>query len=180
MMRAKIFYPILGVAVIGLLSACQALTPPKGVKPVTQFDLQRYQGRWFEIARLENRFEKGLTQVTATYLPQADGSVQVINRGFNPQRQSWSQSVGKAKFIGRSDNAALKVSFFGPFYASYNVIALDSSYQHALVCGPDRSYLWLLSRQPTIDQSTRRWLLEQAQQAGFNTQALLWTEQQQR
>lgn len=176
-MNKKILLPVLSLAAMTLLSACQNQTPPRGIKPVSAFDIHRYAGKWYEIARLENRFEKGLVKVTATYQLQEDGSVQVINRGYNSQKQRWSQSIGKAKFTGETDRAALKVSFFGPFYASYNVIGLTDDYQTALVCGPDRSYLWLLSRQPKISAETRDYFIHLAKKAGFNTDPLIWTPQ---
>ena len=177
-MKYKLLLPLIGLSSLALLSACQNLTPPKGVTPVTPFDVQKYQGKWFEVARLENRFEKGLTHVTATYHLENDGTVTVINRGFNPRKDQWSESIGKARFTGSQDRAALKVSFFGPFYASYNVIALDKDYQAALVCGPDRSYLWILSRQPRLTPAMRQNLLAEARQAGFEINQLLWTDQE--
>lgn len=178
-MKSKILLPIFGISSILLLSACQNLTPPRGIKPVTHFDIDRYQGKWFEIARLENRFEKGLTNVTATYRLKHDGTVQVVNRGYNPVKQQWSESIGKASFTGDTNVAALKVSFFGPFYASYNVIALDDDYQTALVCGPNRHYLWILSRKAELEPATRQRLTAQAQQVGFATDQLIWTQQSQ-
>lgn len=176
-MKSKVLLPILGISSLVLLAGCQNLTPPRGIQPVTSFDINRYQGKWFEVARLENRFEKGLINVTATYRLQDDGTVQVINRGFNPTKQRWSESIGKARFTGKTDTAALKVSFFGPFYASYNVIALDEDYQTALVCGPNRSYLWILSRKPYLAAPTQERLIKQARQAGFATDELIWTKQ---
>ncbi|MBT0722308.1 lipocalin family protein [Rosenbergiella collisarenosi] len=177
-MKNKLLLPLIGLGSLALLSACQTLTPPRGIKPISPFDIQKYQGRWFEVARLENRFEKGLTHVTATYRLQDDGTVAVINRGFNPKKGQWSESIGKARFTGSADRAALKVSFFGPFYASYNVIALDDNYQTALVCGPDRSYLWLLSRQRHLTPALRQTMLAKAKQAGFATEQLIWTDQE--
>ncbi len=179
-MKNKLLLPILGLGSIALLSACQNLTPPRGVTPVTHFDIERYQGQWFEVARLENRFEKGLTDVTATYRLKEDNSVEVINRGYSPTKKRWAESIGKARFTGQTNVAALKVSFFGPFYASYNVIALDADYQTALVCGPNRSYLWILSRRATLSSATRKQLITQAQQAGFATDQLVWTQHSQR
>lgn len=176
-MRSKLLLSLLGISALGLLSACQSQTPPLGVQAVDNFDIARYQGQWYEIARLDNRFEKGLSQVTASYRPMQDGTVQVINRGFNENKQRWSQSIGKARFTGSPNTAALKVSFFGPFYASYNVIALDNDYQTALVCGPNRDYLWILARQPRLTTTQRDALLKAAEQAGFATDRLLWTPQ---
>lgn len=176
-MKKKILLPLTVLSVSAMVSACSMLRPPKGIVPVTPFDLQRYQGKWYEVARLDNRFEKGLDLVTALYLLQDDGSVRVINTGYNATKQRWQQSIGKAKFIGNSNTAALKVSFFGPFYASYNVFQLDKDYQQALVCGPNRSYLWILSRTPTLTATVKQQLIEAAEKQGFATAKLIWTKQ---
>ena len=128
----------------------------------------------YEVARLENRFERGLEQVTATYGQRSDGGISVVNRGYDPQKQKWNESEGKAYFTGAPDTAALKVSFFGPFYGGYNVIALDSQYQYALVSGPDRGYLWILSRTPTIPDSVKQEYVSIARKLGFPVDKLVW------
>jgi apolipoprotein D and lipocalin family protein len=146
---------------------------------VSRFDSQRYLGTWYEIARLDHRFERGLEQVTANYSPREDGGLKVINRGFNPQKQQWQESIGKAYFIGSPQVAALKVSFFGPFYGGYNVIELDADYRYALVCGPNRDYMWILSRTPELDAATRDRLLQTAKNNGFDIDKLIWVKQSQ-
>lgn len=171
-------WPALAVATVALgLVACQSIRPPKGVPPVTGFDASRYLGQWYEVARLDNRFEKGLDHVTATYQQRNDGGIRVINRGFNPRTGKWSQSEGKAYFTGDRTTAALKVSFFGPFYAGYNVISMHGDYQYALVCGPDRKYLWILSRTPQMPSLVKEIFISQARQLGFRTDQLLWVKQ---
>lgn len=171
-------WPILtGVAVSLALVACKTPTPPRGVKPINQFDASRYLGRWYEVARLENRFERGLQQVTATYSMRDDGGIRVLNRGFDPRNNRWRESEGKAYFTGASTTAALKVSFFGPFYGGYNVIALDDDYQYALVSGPNRDYLWLLSRTPDIPTHIRQQYLALAAELGFAVNKLVWVPQ---
>ena len=139
-----------------LVVACSSPTPPRGVTVVNNFDAKRYLGTWYEIARFDHRFERGLEKVTATYSLRDDGGLNVINKGYNPDREMWQQSEGKAYFTGAPTRAALKVSFFGPFYGGYNVIALDREYRHALVCGPDRDYLWILSRNTINARLARR------------------------
>lgn len=134
-MKKKGYYSTTILTLATLVTACSMSTSPRGIHPVSPFDLTRYQGKWYEIARLDHRFERGLDFVTALYQPQADGSVRVVNKGLNLAKKRWKQSVGKAKFTGDSQTAALKVSFFGPFYASYNVFAMDKDYQYSLVCG---------------------------------------------
>ncbi|CAO98024.1 lipocalin family protein [Erwinia tasmaniensis] len=160
-----------------LLSVACSTTPPRGVTPVDNFDSSRYLGRWYEIARFNHPFERGLDHVTASYSQRDDGGLKVVNRGFNSKKQRWQESTGKAYFTGRNDRAALKVSFFGPFYAGYNVIALDKDYQHALVCGPNRDYLWMLSRTPRLDEQVKQDLIEKARRAGFAVDELIWIDQ---
>lgn len=171
-------WPIVSaVTVAFLVVACSTPTPPSNVTVVNNFDAKRYLGQWYEIARFDHRFERGLEQVTATYSLMDDGGLRVINRGFNSDRQMWQQSIGKAYFTGSPDRAALKVSFFGPFYGGYNVIALDKDYRHALVCGPNRDYLWILSRTPTIDSEVKQRMLDEATRQGFPIEKLLWIRQ---
>ncbi|WP_342322531.1 lipocalin family protein [Kosakonia sp. BYX6] len=168
---------IAAVAAAFLVTACSTPTPPDGVTVVQNFNTQRYLGKWYEIARFDHRFERGLQKVTATYSLRDDGGLTVINRGYNPDRGMWQQSVGKAYFTGNPSTAALKVSFFGPFYGGYNILALDDQYRYALVCGPDRDYLWILSRTPTIPADVKQQMLAEATRQGFAVEKLLWIEQ---
>ncbi|EEG09854.1 lipocalin family protein [Pseudogulbenkiania ferrooxidans] len=155
-----------------LLAACSTLPPP-GIQPVSGFELQRYSGKWYEIARLEHRFERGLSDVSASYAPQADGSVSVINRGFDPAAGRWKQAEGRALFNGDPHRASLKVSFFGPFYGGYHVVVLDPDYRWAMVAGNDRSYLWILARDKQLPDDVTARLLEKARQLGFDTGKLI-------
>jgi Bacterial lipocalin len=165
-----------GIAVALTLVACKSPTPPKGVKPVSDFNASRYLGKWYEIARLENRFEKGMEQVTATYGLRSDGGITVLNRGYDPIKNRWKESEGKAYFTGAPTTAALKVSFFGPFYGGYNVIKLDKDYQHALVSGPNRDYLWILSRSTTLPETVKQDFLATARELGFPVEQLVWVK----
>lgn len=159
------------------LAGCST-APPDGLRPVTSFDLNRYLGQWYEIARLDHSFERGMSDVNATYQLQDDGSVKVINRGYDTQRQAWKEAVGRALFIGDPGTASLKVSFFGPFYGGYHVIALDQqNYRWSLVAGPDRDYLWILARDKTLPAEVREQLVRQAKALGFATDKLIWVEQ---
>ena len=161
-----------------LVVSCSSPTPPKGVTVVENFDTQRYLGTWYEIARLDHRFERGLERVTATYSLRDDGGLKVINRGYNPERGMWQESEGKAYFTTNDKTrASLKVSFFGPFYGGYNVIALDDDYQNALVCGPNRDYLWILSRNPTITPEVKQRMVDVATRQGFEVNKLIWVKQ---
>ena len=150
---------------------------PEGVEPVSGFELDRYLGTWYEIARLDHRFERGLSNVTADYSLRDDGGVRVINRGYNAEDGEWNEAEGKAYFTGDADVGQLKVSFFGPFYGGYNVIELDKDgYQHSMVAGPDRSYLWILSRSPDLDDAVLERLLARAGELGFPLGELIMVE----
>jgi apolipoprotein D and lipocalin family protein len=175
-LRAAACHTLALGALLGL-SACSSV-PPDGISAVTPFDIQRYEGVWYEMARLDHSFERGLTDVSARYQVQADGSVQVINRGFDAQRQDWKEAVGRAKFTGPSDRGSLKVSFFGPFYAGYHVVALDmQAYRWALVLGPNRDYAWILARDKQLPDAVRASLLAQAQTLGIAVDQLIWVPQ---
>ena len=173
----RILPVIAAVTAAFLVVACSSPTPPPGVTVVSNFDAQRFLGTWYEIARFDHRFERGLEKVTANYSPMDDGGIQVINRGYNPERGIWQQSIGQAYFTGDPHRAPLKVSFFGPFYGGYNVIALDRQYRHALVCGPDRDYLWIPPRPPTLSPEMKQQMLDVATRQGFDVSKLIWVEQ---
>lgn len=154
------------------LAGCTGI--PETVEPVSGFELDRYLGEWYEIARLDHSFERGLEQITATYSMREDGGVRVLNRGYNVAEERWDEAEGKAYFIGDPDVGRLKVSFFGPFYGAYNIIALDKEgYRWAMVAGPDYSYLWVLSRTPVMESELLQELLSQAAEAGFATGAII-------
>lgn len=158
-----------------LLAGCAGI--PDHVAPVKGFDIQRYLGLWYEIARLDHSFERGLEKVQAHYSLAANGSIRVINRGFNPTSNQWQEAVGKGSFIADTDTGRLKVSFFGPFYGSYNIIALDHQhYSYALVCGPNKSYLWILARDPRMEASIKSALIEKAKTLGFETEKLIYVK----
>lgn len=157
------------------LAGCTGM--PTGAEPVTDFDLEAYLGTWYEIARLDHRFERGLDCVTAEYQRRDDGQVDVVNRGYNFAKEEWSSAEGRARFAGSIKEGRLEVSFFGPFYASYNVLALDVDYTHALVSGPNTSTLWLLARNPEPDQALVDAYLQEADQLGFNLDELIVVEQ---
>lgn len=166
-----------GAAAIAItVTSCKAVSIPKGAKAVQPFDKDKYQGKWYEIARFDFRFEKHLDNVTATYSVNEDGSIKVDNRGHDYTSNKWKESIGKAKFVGEPDVARLKVSFFGPFYAGYNVIAIDDDYQYALVAGNNLKYLWILSRKKTIPAGVKAIYLKKAQKLGYETDKLIWTK----
>jgi apolipoprotein D and lipocalin family protein len=148
---------------------------PENVKPVNNFNLKKYLGKWYEIARLDHSFERGLTQVTAEYSLRDNGGVKVLNRGYSAKDKSWKEAEGKAYFVKTSDQGYLKVSFFGPFYGSYIVFGLDhENYQYSLVCGPNKSYLWILAREPKITENLKNFLISKATESGFETSRLIF------
>lgn len=167
-------YLLFMAAILGGILACNTI--PKGATAVTPFDKERYLGKWYEIARLDFRFEKDLDNTTAEYTLNDDGTIKVDNQGYNTKRGEWVRAVGKAKFVGDENIAMLKVSFFGPFYSGYNVIAIDNEYRYALVAGKSLKYLWILSRDTEIPAGIRDSYLKTAEDIGYNTADLLWVE----
>ncbi|MCW8858286.1 MAG: lipocalin family protein [Deltaproteobacteria bacterium] len=160
-----------------LLAGCTSV--PQGITPVNNFDIERYLGTWYEIARLDHRFERGLSRVSANYSKRPDGGIDVLNRGYNNLTGEWKDATGRAYLLGSPQTASLKVTFFWPFYAGYHVIDLDQQdYSYALISGPDRDYLWLLSRTRTLDKVITQKLVDKASGLGFETSELIFVDQQ--
>jgi len=158
-----------------VLAGCTGI--PEGVEAVDDFELDAYLGTWYEIARLDHRFERGLSNVTATYSLRAAGGVTVLNRGYRAAEGEWDTAEGKAYYVGDSNVGRLKVSFFGPFYGGYNVFALDrENYTYAMVAGPDRSYLWILAREPSLPAPVLDRLVAEAEALGFATDELIFVD----
>lgn len=170
--------PMKKTPVLLLLAMVACVAIPENVEPVENFMLQRYLGRWYEIARLDHTFERGLTRVTAEYQLRGDGGVSVLNRGFSAKDNVWKQAEGRAYFVKGPGTGYFKVSFFGPFYGSYIIMELDrENYQYALVCGPDKSYLWILARSPELSRDIISRLTAKASALGFRTDQLIFVEQ---
>ena len=158
------------------LTGCLGM--PDGVVPVKNFELNRYLGKWYEIARLDHSFERGLERVTAEYSMRQDGGVTVLNRGYSVEKKKWQEARGKAFFVNKANEGYLKVSFFGPFYGSYVVFELEKrDYNYAFVSGPDTSYLWLLARTPTLPQSVIDKFKQRSEELGFDTGKLIFVKQ---
>jgi apolipoprotein D and lipocalin family protein len=151
-------------------------TIPKGATAVTPFNKEKYLGKWYKIARLDFKFEKYLNNTTAEYSLRKDGKIKVDNKGYNVKTKQWKQAIGKAKFVGDEKVAKLKVSFFGPFYSGYNVVAIDAEYKYALVFGKDTDYMWILSRETTLPENIKNDYLKIAKEIGYNTEELIWVE----
>lgn len=166
---------LLMTALVFLLTGCVSI--PEGIEPVKDFQAERYLGTWYEIARLDHSFERGMQQVTAEYSMRDDGGIKVLNRGFKTAQQEWGEAQGKAYFVEDEHTGYLKVSFFGPFYGSYIIFDLDQDYQYSLVSGPDKSYLWLLSRTPTLPPEQQARLVAKMSELGFATDQLIFVDQ---
>ena len=167
----RLRYGLVGMFCL-VLMGCTGI--PEGIEPVTDFDQERYLGTWYEIARLDHSFERGLSEVTATYRANPDGSIAVLSRGFDQEEARWREAEGVARFVDSSTVAHLKVSFFGPFYGSYIVFELGENYEHAFVSGFNREYLWLLSRSPQVSDTLRNEFLETITKLGFAPDDLVW------
>ncbi|MFA7552923.1 MAG: lipocalin family protein [Spongiibacteraceae bacterium] len=161
------------VLVSVVLTGCLGM--PETVKPVQDFEINRYLGKWYEVARLDHSFERGLEQITADYALREDGGISVINRGYSIEDKQWSVAEGKAYFVDNESEGYLKVSFFGPFYGSYVIFELEQdNYDYAFVSGPDLSYLWLLSRTSNLPQEVIDKFIETSKQHGFDVDKIIF------
>jgi apolipoprotein D and lipocalin family protein len=155
------------------LTGCQST---RHLKAVDDFELNRYMGTWYEIARYPHHFEKGLSSVSAQYTVLLNGKVEVINHGFDEEKQAWKSIRGSAKAKDPT-RGQLKVSFFKPFYATYKIIYLNETYTRAIVTGPTYNYLWILSRDPVIPPEEFRQLIDRARAAGFDPEKIIQVDQ---
>ena len=168
-------YKFFVLFILIFMSGCMGI--PKGVNPVENFVLDKYLGKWYEIARLDHSFERDLVKVTAEYSIREDGSVKVLNRGFSNKNKKWKEAKGKAYFVRGKDEGYLKVSFFGPFYGSYIIFELDKeNYQYAFVTSSKKSYLWFLSRTPSVNNELKNRFVMRSKELGFNTDNLIFVE----
>jgi len=173
----KIAIPVsLGILGLIIFNSC-SVGIPKGATAIQNFNADKYLGTWYEIARFDYKFEKNMDHVTATYSKNPDGSLKVDNKGYNYVKKEWKESVGEAKFVNNSNEARLKVSFFKPIWAGYNVIDIDEDYQYALVVGSSLKYIWILSRTKEIPESIKQRFLEKAKKLGYATEDLIWVNQ---
>ena len=152
-------------------SACDATEIDNST--VKAVDLNRYLGSWYEIAKYDHVFERGLDYAMANYTLREDGKIDVLNTGIKDGRAKDAKGIAKTTNIP----GLLKVSFFGPFYSDYRILMLDTNYQYALVGGSNENYLWILSRTPQLDDATRSLILAEAEKRGYNTSKLVWVKQ---
>lgn len=140
--------------------------------PVKSFDLQRFLGSWYEVARYDHWFERGMEQTKAAYKLRTDGKIEVLNTGIKSGKPK--ESKGKAKTTATT--GLLRVSFFGPFYSDYRILLVDKDYQYALIGSSSDSYLWILSRKPQLTNQARQLILKEAQRRGYDTGKLIWVK----
>ncbi|KQK24701.1 lipocalin [Chryseobacterium aquaticum] len=172
----KIAIPIsLGIIGLLFLNSC-SVGIPDGATAVKNFDSDKYLGKWYEIARFDYKFERNMDNVTANYSLNPDGSIKVQNQGYNYVKKEWKESIGEARFVNDKSEARLKVSFFKPIWAGYNVIDIDDNYQNALVVGNSTKYIWILSRDKKMPESIKERFLAKAQKLGYDTNALIWVK----
>jgi len=166
---------LLGLLMPFLFGGC--LDVPEGITPIENFELEKYLGKWYEIARLDHSFERGLQQVTTEYAMRQDGGVSVTNRGYSTKQSEWKDAQGKAFFVDQPETGHLKVSFFGPFYGSYVIFELGDNYEYAFVSGSNTKYLWFLSKTPTVSQELKDHFLEKVNTLGFDKESLIFVDQ---
>jgi len=165
----------MALGILSILAGCTSI--PEGLQPVSGFEVDRYLGKWYEIARLDHSFERNLSNVTAEYTLREGGGIDVLNKGYDKRKGEQREIKGVARFISEENVGSLKVSFFGPFWGGYHVIALDKeNYRYSMVAGPSRSYLWILSRDKMLDQEIVAELVARARQWDFDTEKLIYVE----
>ena len=165
------------ILITALLTGCTGI--PEGIKAVDDFDANRYLGTWYEVARLDHRYERNLENITVTYTSREDGGIDVLNQGWDKKAGKLHFAQGKAYFIEQANEGRLKVSFFGPFYSGYNIIELDKKdYAHLMITGRDRSSFWILSRTKKLPEATLHDLIDEAKSMGFSTDQLIFSTQE--
>lgn len=171
--RNALFSAIMLLLALGF-SSCKTIVP--GAVAVKSFEKEKYLGKWYEIARLDFKFERNLNNTTAEYSLNDNGTIRVLNKGYNTKKEKWQEAEGKAKFVEDDLTGMLKVSFFGPFYGGYNVISIDENYKYALVAGSSLDYLWILSRETEIPDSIKKRYVQLAASIGYTTSELIWVK----
>lgn len=172
----KVFLCILGGLSLFGLSACKSSI---NTATVPELDINKFMGHWYEIARFDHRFERGMVGCTADYYLQPGGWVKVVNSGYkNSFCGKFKQSEGKVRRPDAKVPGKLEVSFFLNFYSDYNVLALAPDYRYALIGSKSDKYLWILSRTPKMLPEDLEYLLDEAKSKGYNIDNLIWVEHQ--
>ena len=161
-----------------LFGCCTAAAGQINNSTVTTFDLNRYLGKWYEIARYDHAFERNLVGTTAEYSMRDDGKIKVLNSGhIGTLDGPYKESIGKAKARRNGTAGQLEVSFFGPFYGDYNIMELAPDYSYSVVGSSSPKYLWILSRTPQLTSETKNSILNNLQERGYDTSKLIWVKQ---
>lgn len=177
-MNSKLILITILLFIVYSLSGCKNTKTMANKETVKELDLNKYLGTWYEIARFDHGFEKGLVGVTATYSLREDGKIKVVNSGFkNTLDGKKSIAVGKAKIPNPQDNAKLKVSFFWFFYGDYFVLDLGKNYEWAIIGSSSDNYLWILSRTPQIDDILYNEILDKLKTRGYDISKIIKVEQ---
>lgn len=167
---------VVGRFIITLTTLCFCLAGchgyPKRVSPIENFNATKFMGTWYEIARLDHSFERGLSRVSATYRLEND-QIKIVNRGYSEKQKKWKVATGVAVFAKEQDQGYLHVSFFGPFSSTYLIFERGANYEYAFVCGPTTNYLWLLSRKQTGNEELIKTFRQQALSKGFAADELI-------
>ena len=169
-------FTALSLVTVTSFSSCKTASVPNHIKVVTPFDIKKFDGTWYEIARFDFKHEKDLSNVTANYTLKENGGVQVLNKGYNYVKNKWEEAKGKAKFTTSNKDGSLQVSFFGPFYAGYHVVMMEPDYETALIFGDTTDNIWILSRTKTISEATKQKYLTHAKKAGYDLNRMVWTK----
>ena len=140
---------------------------------VKSVDLNRYLGSWYEIAKYDHVFERGLDYAMANYTLRDDGKIDVLNTGIKDGRAKDAKGIAKLT----NTPGLFRVSFFGPFFGDYRIMMLDPDYQYALIGGSNENFLWILSRTPELDEATQALILAEADRRGYKTNRLIWVKQ---
>ena len=165
-------------ALLLIISSCNSQDKMIDKSVVKEFDIDRYLGKWYEIARYDHKFERGLVGVTAEYSIKEDGKIKVVNSGFKKSLDGErSEAVGKAKIPNPNEPSKLRVSFFWIFYSDYLVLELDKDYQWAVIGSSSDKYLWILSRKPQLDDEIYNDLLQRLNIRGYDTGKLIKVKQ---
>ena len=155
-----------------LFASCDS-APKVDNSTVSSVDLNRYLGSWYEVAKFDHSFERGLDYAMARYTLRDDGKIDVLNTGIKDGRAKDAKGIAKTTDVP----GLLRVSFFGPFYGDYRIMMLDDDYQYVLVGGSNDKFLWILSRTPQLDEATKTLILAEAERRGYDTNKLIWVKQ---
>ena len=149
----------------------------QNLKTVKSIDINKYLGKWYEIARYQHSFEKDCKNVTATYTLKEDGTIKVVNQCTNMKNNKTKKAIGSAYNIDET-NSKLKVSFFWPFYGNYWILDIDKNYSYSIIGEPSRTYFWILSREKHLDENIKQDILNKLSSYGYSEKLLIWTVQE--